>query len=120
MNAVQAYQNFWQSFGINAYDETTVPPDATMPYITYMVIEGSFDESIYPSASIWYKGTSWEDVTQKAYQINDSIGYGGMIIPYENGAFWIKRGTPFMQRLSDTDSLVRRILLNLEVEFISE
>ena len=118
MDRMQAYQGYWESFQIPAYDETTVPDGAVMPYITYNVLASGFDETLYPSASIWYKGTSWSEVTAKAEEISRSIGLGGIMIPYQNGAIWIKRGQPFEQRLSDTDTLIRRIMLNLEIEFI--
>lgn len=35
MNKAQAIQAFWESFGVPAYEESTVPDDAVMPYITY-------------------------------------------------------------------------------------
>ena len=34
-NKWQAIDRFWNSFGIPAYDESSVPQGATMPYITY-------------------------------------------------------------------------------------
>jgi hypothetical protein len=40
MNKSQALQSFWESFGIPAYNEYTVPDNAEMPYITYSVIIG--------------------------------------------------------------------------------
>lgn len=120
MNRIEAYQTFWQSFGLTAYDETTVPDNAQMPYITYMVQESEFDTTVYNTASIWYKGTTWSDVTQKSFEISDAIGIGGIIVPCDNGALWIKRGTPFAQRMSDPDTLVRRIYLNVEVEFFND
>jgi hypothetical protein len=117
MNEYQAYQNFWSAFGIPAYDESTVPDEAEMPYITYNVLVGEFEELLFPSISIWYKGTSWTAVSEKALEIESAIGYGGVTIPYDNGYIWIKRSTPSSQRLSDPDTLVRRMMLNLEVEY---
>lgn len=120
MNEYQAYQAFWESFGIPAYDESTVKEDQALPYITYNVIGASFDETVYPNASIWYRGTSWSAITEKAKQIEDAIGMGGIVIPFENGAIWIKRSSPFIQRMSDPDDLIRRIYLSLEVEYWKE
>ena len=116
MNRIEAYQWFWQSFDLNAYEETTVPDDAQMPYITYQVQMSEFETTMYNTASLWYKGTSWSAVTQKSMEIYDAIGYGGVVLHCDEGAFWIKRGTPFAQRMSDPDTLVRRIYLNVEVE----
>lgn len=123
MDKMQAYYDFWSSFGLRAYDETSVPtgdqkPD--LPYLTYYAMTSEIGQELSPTVSLWYKGTSWTDVTQKAEQIYDAIGYGGIIVPYENGAMWIRRGSPFSQRMSDVDSLVRRVLLNIRLEFLTE
>lgn len=118
MDKIQAYHNFWQSFQIPAYDETTVPDGAVLPYITYNVLSGGFEDSLYPTASLWYRGTSWEEITLKSDTIFAVIGTGGVLVPFDGGAVWIKRGQPFAQRMSDPDSLIRRIMLNLEIEYI--
>ena len=34
MTKANAIYNFWNSFGITAYEENTVPEDAIFPYIT--------------------------------------------------------------------------------------
>ena len=42
------------------------------------------------------------------------------MIPTDEGAIWIKLGTPWAQRMSDsTDDSIRRIVLAIEVEYIS-
>ena len=46
MDNEQAYRAFWASFGLNAYDENTVPEDAELPYITYEYAENGFDDII--------------------------------------------------------------------------
>lgn len=123
MDRMQAYHDFWSSFGLNAYEETSVPTGdqrPALPYITYFAMTGEIGSELYPTASLWYKGTGWTDIIQKSEDIYDAIGYGGIIIPYDNGAMWIKRGSPFSQRMSDTDSLVRRVLINLRLEFLTE
>jgi hypothetical protein len=46
---------------------------------------------------------------------------GGKYIPYDGGALWIKRGTPWCNCLTDAgDSKVKRRLLNFDIEFISQ
>ena len=37
MDKYQAINEFWNRFGVMAYDENTVPDDAELPYITYGV-----------------------------------------------------------------------------------
>lgn len=120
MNALQALQAFWGGFGIPAYDENTVPDDASLPYITYEASEDFFGATLAQSASLWYRSASWADITLKEEQIADFIGRGGRQIAYDGGAFWIKRGQPWAQRMDEpSDSMVRRIVLNIEIEFLS-
>ena len=122
MDKFQTLQSFWSSFGIPAYDENTVPSgdDApAFPYITYSISSDNFGSPVALSASIWYYGTSWSQITTKFTEIQSKIGRGGNILPINDGAIWIKQGSPFAQRMSDPNDMVRRIYLNVEAEFIS-
>lgn len=124
MDKAQFYYQFWSQFGWPAYDESTVPEvgsnAATLPYITYMVVEDDFEHPVYPNASLWDRSTSWARVSQKAKQISDAIGYGGQIHRIDNGLVWVQRGHPFAQRVSDDDDTIRRIILNIDIEFFTE
>ena len=123
MDKWQALQSFWAGYGIPAYDENSVFSGAsapTMPYITYEAATGSIDSDTLLSASLWYRSTSWAQISQKADEIADEIGTGGKIVPYDGGALWVKRGQPFAQRMSEpSDDAVRRIYLNIQIEFLS-
>ena len=120
MNKVQALNEFWQdASGLIAYDETSVPDDAVLPYMTYETVTSDFDNEVAVTASIWYRSTSWQTITQKEMAIADYIGRGGRMVAYDDGAFWIKKAEPWAQRLSDaSDDMVRRIMLNAYIEFI--
>lgn len=121
MDKAQAIQNFWSSFGLDAYDENTVPKDAQLPYITYSFSTGSFDEPVTMVASVWYRDTSWSAISRKTDQISTEIGRGGITLAFDDGWVWIKRGLPFAQRTSEpNDASIRRVYLNIEVEFFSE
>lgn len=122
MDKYQALQSFWESFGIDAYDESTVPTGEhkpELPYITYDVVVSDFYRPVNLHASIWYYGTSWSAITTKLSEIEYAIGLGGKIIPVDSGALWIKRGVPFAQRMTDPDDMVRRIYMNIEAEFVT-
>ena len=120
MDKAQTLNNFWNLFGIPAYDETTVPDDAVMPYITYSVASDSLGNVVNLSASIWYYSKSWKDITLKKDEISRYIGPGGKSIKLDGGYVWICRGTPFAQRMEDTNDSVRRIYLNIQAEFLTE
>ncbi len=119
MTKERAYHAFWNSFGWPAYDENTVPDDAQLPRLTYDVAVAEFGEPVALSVSVWDRSTSWSSVTQKASMIYLRVGLGGKIIPYDDGYIWIKRGQPFFQRMNDENDSIRRIYINLEVEYLT-
>lgn len=119
MNAMQALQSFWAGFGLPAYDENTVPDNAEMPYITYESARGFFNNTVSMTASLWYYSPSWAAISAKEEQIADYITRGGRQIAFNGGALWIKRGNIWAQRMADSaDDMIRRIILNLEVEYL--
>lgn len=124
MNREQAIHNFYSQF-LLAYDETSVPEyryvdgekvKVEPPYITYPVSIGEINAPITVNPSIWYKSSSWEDITLKAMEIMDGIN--GHIIHYDNGAILLTAGTPKYQRVDSGDDRYRRIVLNIQMEFL--
>lgn len=122
MDKYQALQSFWSSYGLPAYDESTVPDSddrPTMPYITYNAVTSNLGTPVAMSASLWDYGTSWSRITTKMTEIQSDIGRGGRIVICDEGAIWIKQGTPFAQRMSDSNDMIRRIVMNIEAEFLT-
>lgn len=120
MIKAEAIYQFWNSFGLTAYEENTVPKDAAFPYITYQLVTDSFGSEVQTAASVWYRSESWLGAINKAEEISAYIGRGGKIIQCDNGRIWIKRGTPFAQNMGDdSDSLIRRKYLNLSIEYFT-
>lgn len=119
MDKLQALHSFWASFGWPAYDENSVPAGVEVPYITH---ESSADDFGYPvamTASLWARATSWIAITAKEKEIAARISRGGVIILYDGGAFIIRRGSPWAQRMSEGGGNdIRRVVLNIEVEFL--
>ena len=120
MTKAAAIYQFWNGFGLTAYEENTVPTDATFPYITYQLVTDSFYREIPLSASIWYRSESWTGINAKTEEISRTIGRGGKIIHCDGGAIWLKRGQPFAQSMGDeSDDLIKRKYLNITAEFIT-
>lgn len=120
MTKDEALHKFWNSFGIPAYDVNTVPDDAELPYITYEVREGSLDDDIVLTASLWYFGMSWTEISAKADEISQYIGQGGASQKYDGGRLWIRRETSFIQRMSEpSNDSIRRIVLSVIAEYQS-
>jgi len=121
MDKAQALQTFWESFGIPAYEQTTVPETATMPYITYSVSTDSLDNVVNMTASVWYHSTSWKDISEKTEQIARYIvGMNPPSIKFDGGRLYIAKGNPFAQRMADpNDDMIRRMYLNIQAEYLT-
>ena len=120
MTKAAAIYQFWNSFGLKAYEENSVPDDAAFPYITYQLVTDSFDREIPLTASIWYRSESWAGINAKAEEISQTISRGGKIIPCDGGAIWLKRGQPFAQSMGDeSDDIIKRKYLNIIAEFMT-
>lgn len=122
MTKAAAYQAFWESFGLPAYEENSVPsgdyaPD--YPYITYEFLSDSLGSEVMLSASVWYRSTSWVEANKKAEDISAAIGRGGVIISCDGGGIWIKRGSPFAQSMGDEDDSIKRKLLSVTAEYLT-
>lgn len=119
---LKALQDFWSSFGLTAYEESTVPDKALSlnggKYLTYEERRSGFDEPAAASASLWYRSRSWTDVLDKAEEIFEALKDGGRMVPYRGGALWVKPGAPFYQRMPAEIDGVRRIYINVVLEFL--
>lgn len=119
MNKYQALDNFWNSF-LDAYDVSSVPDKTELPYMTYEVATDSFGEEVAITNSLWYNATDWVDISLKTDEIAEALGLGGSMVRYDGGGMWIKKGTPFSQRVPTDNETIERVVLNFSIEFISE
>lgn len=120
MTKAAAIYQFWNGFGLTAYEENSVPDEAAFPYITYQLVTDSFDHEIPLTSSLWYRGESWTAINAKTEEISQKISRGGKIVPCDGGAIWLKRGQPFAQNMGDeSDDLIKRKYLNITAEFMT-
>ena len=120
MTKAAAIYQFWNSFGLTAYEKSTVPHDAAVAYITYQLVTDSFEREIPLTASLWYRSVSWTAINAKTEEISQKISRGGKIISCDGGAIWLKRGQPFAQSMGDeSDDLIKRKYLNITAEFMT-
>ena len=127
MNKAQALHRFWSSFGLPAIDEQTELDVETMkqidldyPFLTYESAGGELGEPSALGADLYYRSTSWTGVKAKAEEIAQSIGPGGVKIPYDGGQIWVTRGTPPYRSMSAENGFsIRRIHININAEFLS-
>lgn len=123
MDRAQAIHAFWSSFNLTAIDEQSAY-DTTMElpdnYITYEVQTANIGDTVFLTASLWYKSTSWAAISQKADEIAEYIGYGGRVLPVADGYIWIKLGSPFAQRMAVEQDNIRRIVMNISVDYLTK
>lgn len=112
--------NFFESFAINAYEESNVPKDvdAGYPRLTYTAVIGEPMQDTALTCSLWYYSESFADINAKAEEIRRKLGRGGIILPCDGGAIWLKRGEPFAQNVSDENDMVRRKYINITAQYI--
>ena len=120
MNKVQTLHEFWNSFGVPAYSAETVPDTAVMPYITYEVATDSIGYTTNMIASIWFRSYSWSAITELAEEIAEYIvNMYPATVKIDGGRLYITKGTPFAQRISDEDDAIRRIVLSIDAEYLT-
>ncbi len=111
--------------GIPAYPDTSVPSqsagyeeEATLPYLTYTNTDaGEYRESSI-TVNIWFRTRSEAIPNAAAQTLYDLLGEGGVILHYDGGAIWLKRGSPFSQAMQDTDPAIKRRYINITAEKI--
>jgi hypothetical protein len=88
------------------------------PRITYDVIVNEFGTPTSLYGSVWDRNRGWERITTIAHEIDSRLSEGGQMVSYDGGVLWIKKGNPFQQRMGDPDDTIRRIIVNIEVEYL--
>lgn len=118
MDKWQAQESYWASFGYPAYNELTVREDAQMPYITYQLVNGVLDGICTASGSLYMRGTSWAKICQAVTAMEK---LADRQIPIDGGVMKVRKPIAnFAQPLNEpSDSKVRRMVLTVEIEFIT-
>lgn len=112
----QVLYDYLNSFGLIAYEQSAVPKEAIYPYMTYdFKLSDKFEQSAI-SFTLWYNDKSWANADIKSNEIFNKIGRGGVILQTNDGAMWVKRGTPFSAHIKDDNLKV--VLHNLTLEFL--
>lgn len=125
MDKWQAQDIYWNSFGLSGFNELTVPEeakailDAGEMYIAYQAVIGSLNGQSTVSASLYHKSNSWTKIMQKSSEMERFIDRE---IPIDGGAVKFRKPVSnYAQPMSDpNDPQMRRIVLSVEVEFLSE
>lgn len=119
-NKEAVLHEFWNSFGLPAYEENTIPKDAVLPYITYEVITDSLSEyTTALTANIFYRSNSWKEINEKAEAISQVLSLGVRLV-CNTGYIFLYRGSPFSQNRTDSsDKAIKCKLININADFIT-
>lgn len=115
----QAQYNFWSSFGLPAYQDSSVPSGAALPYITYQCVTSPFGGETVITASVWTRSASWLEADTIADQIETSLSHGGTRVPYDDGLLWFTADPDnFAQSMGDpNDDMIKRKLITVGLHF---
>lgn len=135
MDKWEAQHYFWSSFGTDAYEEHSVPDKAKFPRITYEAATSTFENIVSITASIWTRSTSWASADSIADAIEFYLKNQGrkvtinskeiaipLCIPIDGGYLRVFIGdTTFAQKMDDPeDDQIKRIVLNVQMEFMTD
>ena len=119
MNKYESLHSFWNSFGIPAYEENTVPKDAKLPYITYEVVVNSLSENqTAMTAHVWDKSNGWKYLNSKVEEIATALN--GTRLVCDEGYIVLYRGEPFSNNITDAeDQTIKGKYLNITADYIT-
>lgn len=115
--AAQALTAYYNSFGVEAYHEMTVPDDAQYPYITYNLQESDFDQPVTHYVQVFDRSFSNANVVRIADAIIADIGRG-KLLPYDAGLVCLRPSSPLVQLMVEQTAggpPERRAYINLQL-----
>lgn len=120
MTKEAALQAFFERF-LPSYAASAVPNDVEFPYLTYELITSAWEEGeVGITVNLWYYTNSEAAPNAKAREMSAAIGMGGVQVPCDGGAIWLKRGSPWCQSLYDSaDPNIKRRYINVTAEYMT-
>lgn len=121
MTKAAALHKFFSSFGMTAYATSSVPEDVVFPYLTYDLVTGAWgDDQAAITVNLWFYTESEAAPNAKAEELSQTIGLGGIQLPCDGGAIWLKRGSPWCQSIKDEAfPTIKRRYLNITAEYLT-
>lgn len=111
----------WFNEIMTFYRDTAVPEDAELPYGTYTYAEDAFGgNQVALTVNLWFRTESEAVPDEAAQALSDAIGYGGVLIPCDDGYIWLTRGSPWCQSMTDeSDTAIKRRYINVTAEYLT-
>lgn len=108
--------SFIGELGYPVYLTNQVPKNAVMPYITFDYTIDIIGETNLISGKIWDNSTSRTKVNEISDKLFDLVGYGKKIKVGDYGNMIVRKGSPFIQALSDDYPTNQVNYFNLEIQ----
>ena len=104
-----------------SYAASSVPDDATLPYLTYELITSVWNGGeVGLTVNMWFRTTSEKEPNAAVDKLSKAIGLGGVFLHCDDGVIWLKRGSPWAQSLTDaTDKTIKRRYINVTAEYLT-
>ena len=121
MTPEAALHGWMAGFDIPAYAATATPSSAVFPYLTYELVEGSWDSGeVNVPVNLWYRTDSEEEPNAKVREIEARLHRGGETVACDGGMLWLKKGSPWAQavRVEGEDDKIKRRYVNVNVEYL--
>ena len=122
MTPEAAVYTFLSSFGIPAYAASSVPDQATFPYLTYDLVLGEWGQpEVNMPVNVWYRTDSEALPNAKVREIGERSGMGGVLLHCDGGVLWVKKGSPWAQAVTveGEDEKVKRRYVNIDIEYLT-
>ena len=117
MTKSAALYSFFSSFGVQAYQDTSVPADAEMPYLTYQNVQDNWGAPVALTVNLWWRTESEKLLNDKVDEISAALP---RYVPCDGGAILFSRGSPFSQALiDDKDPTIKRRYMNVIAEYLT-
>lgn len=119
IQTAKALTDFFNSFGIPAYNENAIPETAELPYITYPLREPEWDRKTTFWVNVYYRNADSNlDSLTKADEIVQAIS-NGIRLPIEGGYVVLWPETPLVQSMPPNND-VRAAYINLSMNAYHE
>ena len=114
-----ALYEFWNTFGVDAYPEDTIPDEAKPPYLTYEITIPEWYGMATYNVKIWTKSTSFKQVVFLADSISKAIGDGKRIPVKNGGNIWLFKDENFFQIMPSEDINQKNAYLSMIIHVIA-
>ena len=114
MTKSEAIHKWMSSHGMDAYPSNAVPDDAQLPYLTY--IKGFSPEGYATTVHLYFRTSSEAVPDAKVEGICETLRYGGLQLPVDNGTLFLTLDNPeWYSMTDDADPDIKHRIININV-----